>query len=162
MSDDYVEPSIDEKADGAKEYIKNAKSDKKAEIYRFIMSQPDEAQVQAQIDAMLKDFDRNAFIEQAKTNYAEELGGIDMEQLDGYISQMSDDDIKSFAEEATRVQIAEQYAAEIEKQLASQTNEDLAKALDKAKISNEMYALVFDEFTPPEISSSTYEDNLLL
>lgn len=162
MSDDYVEPSVEEKANGAKEYISNANTDKKAEIYRFIMSQPDESQVQAQIDAMLKDFDRNTFIEQAKANYAEELGGIDAEQLDSYISQMSDEDIKTFAEEAARAQITEQYSAEIGKQLASQTNDELAKALDKAKVTNEIYALVFDEFTPQEISDSTYEDNLKL
>lgn len=160
MTDDYVEPSVDEKAVNAKEYISSANTDKKAEIYRFIMSQPDEKQVQAQIDAMLKDFDRNTFIEQVKTNYAEELGGIDTEQLDSYISQMSDDDIKTFAEESIRTQFAEQYAAEVGKQLASQTNDQLAKALDKAKITNEMYALVFDEFTPQEISDFTYEDNL--
>lgn len=162
MSDDYVEPSVEEKADGAKEYIKSANTDKKAEIYRFIMSQPDESQVQAQIDSMLKDFDRNTFIEQAKANYAEELGGIDAEQLDSYISQMSDEDIKSFAQEAARAQIAEQYAAEIGKQLASKTNDELAKALDTAKVTDEIYALVFDEFTPQEISDSTYEDNLKL
>ncbi len=162
MTDDYVEPSVEEKADGAKEYIKSADTDKKAEIYRFIMSQPDEAQVQAQIDAMLKDFDRDAFLEQVKTDYAEELGGIDAEQLDSYVAQMSDDDIKSFAEEAMRAQIAEQYAEEVTKQLASKTNDELAKALDKTKVSNEVYALVFDEFTPQEISQSTYEDNLKL
>ncbi|MCM1133427.1 MAG: ABC transporter ATP-binding protein/permease [Ruminococcus flavefaciens] len=162
MTDDYVEPSVEEKAAEAKDYIKNAKTDKKAEIYRFIMSQPDEAQVQAQIDQIMKDFDKNTFIEQVKANYAEELSGIDEEQLSAYISQMSDDDIKAFAEEATRAQIAEQYAIETEKQLASKTNDDLAKALDKAKITDEMYALVFDEFTPQEISDSTYEDNLKL
>lgn len=162
MTDDYIEPSVDEKADSAKEYIKSADATKKAEIYRFIMSQPDATQVQAQIDAMMKDFDREAFLEQVKTNYAEELGGIDAEQLDSYVAQMSDDDIKAFAEEAMRTQIAEQYAAETAKQLASKTNDELAKALDKAKVSNEVYALVFDEFTPQEISSSTYEDNLKL
>lgn len=161
MTDDYVEPSVEEKADGAKEYIENAGTDKKAEIYRFIMSQPDEAQVQAQIDEALKDFDRDTFIEQVKTTYAEELG-VDAEQIESYIAQMSDDDIKSMAAEAIRVQFTEQYAAQIESQLASSTNEELAKALGKSKISDESYALIFDEFTPQEISDSTYEDNLKL
>ncbi|MDE6520276.1 MAG: ABC transporter ATP-binding protein/permease [Ruminococcus sp.] len=159
MTDDYVEPTVEEKATEAKEFIKNAKADKKAEIYRFIMCQPDEKQIQSQIDMMLKDFDRNTFIEQVKTNYSEELG-IDTEQIDSYISNMSDDDIKSMAEEAMRIQFTEQYAEEVSKQLATQTNDDLVKALDKTKISDEMYALVFDEFTPQEISESSYEDNL--
>ncbi|MDE7104290.1 MAG: ABC transporter permease, partial [Ruminococcus sp.] len=161
MTDDYIEPSIEEKSADAKEFIKNSNDDKKAEIYRFIMSQPDPAQVEIQINEMLKDFDRNTFIEQVKTNYSEELG-ISAEQIDSYVSSMSDDDIKTFAEEAMKVQIAEQYAEEAQKQLASKTNAELAKALNSAKITDDMYALVFDEFTPQKISDSTYEDNLKL
>ncbi|MDE5937371.1 MAG: ABC transporter permease, partial [Ruminococcus sp.] len=161
MTDDYVEPSIEEKASSAKEFIKNSNDDKKAEIYRFIMSQPDPAQVEAQITEMLKDFDRNTFIEQVKSNYSEELG-ISAEQIDSYVSSMSDEDIKAFAAEAAKTQIAEQYAETALQQLVSKTNAELAKALNGAKITNDIYALVFDEFTPQEISDSTYEDNLKL
>lgn len=161
MTDDYVEPSVEEKTADAKDFIKNSNDDKKAEIYRFIMSQPDPAQVEAQINEMLKDFERNTFIEQVKTNYSEELG-ISAEQIDSYVSSMSDDDIKAFASEALKVQIAEQYAETALQQLASKTNAELAKALNSAKITDDMYALVFDEFTPQEISDSTYEDNLKL
>lgn len=161
MTDDYVEPSVEEKAAGAKDFIKNSDDDKKAEIYRFVMSQPDPAQVEAQVNEMLKDFDRNTFIEQVKANYSEELG-ISPEQIDSYVSSMTDDDIKTFAEEAMKVQIAEQYAEETQKKLVSKTNAELAKALGSAKITDDVYALVFDEFTPQEISDSTYEDNLRL
>ena len=90
MTDDYVEPSIEEKAADAKDFIKNSNDDKKAEIYRFIMSQPDPVQVEAQITEMLKDFDRNTFIEQVKSNYSEELG-ISAEQVDSYVASMSDE-----------------------------------------------------------------------
>ncbi len=161
MTDDYVEPSIEEKAADAKDFIKNSNDDKKAEIYRFIMSQPDPVQVEAQITEMLKDFDRNTFIEQVKSNYSEELG-ISAEQVDSYVASMSDEDIKAFASEAAKAQIAEQYAETALQQLASKTNAELAKALNGAKITDDMYALVFDEFTPQEISDSTYEDNLKL
>ena len=162
MTDDYKEPTIEEKSAGAKDYIKSLDTAGKAEVYRFIMSQPDESQVQAQIDAMMKDFDRESFLEQAKANYAEELGDIDEEQLRSYTEQMSDEDLKALAEQGIRAQIAEQYAAESEKQLSKMTVDQLAKALDKAKITDEVYALVFDEFTPQEISDSTYDDNLKL
>lgn len=161
MTDDYVEPSIEEKASSAKEFIKNSNDDKKAEIYRFIMSQPDPEQVETQITEMLKDFDRNTFIEQVKSNYSEELG-ISSEQIDSYVSSMSDEDIKALASETAKTQIAEQYAETALQQLVSKTNAELAKALNGAKITNDIYALVFDEFTPQEISDSTYEDNLKL
>ncbi len=159
MTDEYVEPTPEQKEETAKEYIKTANEDTKAEIYRFVMSQPDPAQVEAQIAEMMKEFDRSTFIEQIKTNYAEEIG-VSAEQIESYISSMSDDDLKTFAEEAIKAQITEQYASQVQSQLASKTNKELSKALEKAKINTQTYALICDEFTPEEISDYSYDDNM--
>lgn len=161
MTDDYVEPTPEEKAAAAKNYIKAANTDEKAEIYRFIMSQPASEQVDAQISEMMKNFDRKTFIEQIKTNYASELG-VNADQIESYINSMSDDDLKTFAEEAMQEQIAAQYAEGVQQQLAAMTNAELAEALGAAPLTTDMYALICDEFTPQEISDSTYEDNLKL
>lgn len=159
MTDDYVEPTPEEKAATAKEYIKAADEDEKAEICRFIMSQPDPAQTEAQIAEMMKQFDRDTFVEQIKTNYAAELG-VSAEQIETYVASMTDEDLKTFAQEAMKKQIAEQYAAQAQVQLAAMTNAELANALDKTKLSTEEYALVCDEFTPEVISDYSYDDNM--
>ncbi len=157
MTDDYVEPTPDEKAEEAKAYIKSADEKEKAEIYRFIMSRPDAAQMDAQVKAMLADFDRDTFIEQIKATYAAEIG-VSGEQVESYAASMSDDDMLKFAEEAMRAQFTEQYAAQVQAQLAALTDKDLAKSLGNEKLTTEQYALICDEFTPEEISKNSHED----
>ncbi len=157
MTDDYTEPTPAEKAAEAKAYIKAADEKEKADIYRFIMSQPDEAQMNAQVTAMMADFDREAFIEQIKTTYAAEIG-VSGEQVESYAASMSDEDMKKFAEEAMRTQFAEQYAAQVQAGLAAMTDNDLAAALTAEKLTTEQYALICDEYTPEEISKYSHEE----
>lgn len=159
MTDDYVAPTAKEKADTAKEFIKSADADTKAEIYRLVAEQPDPAQADAQVQAAMKDFDRNKFISQITETYSAELG-VDASQITSFVAQMSDEEVKSYAEEAIRAQIAEQYAKAVQEQLGSLPNAELAKMLDSATISDEVYGLIFDKYTPEEISDSTYDDNL--
>ena len=157
MTDDYKEPTPAEKAEEAKAYIKAADEKGKADVYRFIMSQPDAKQLDAQVEAMMKDFDREAFIEQIKATYAAEIG-VSGEQVESYAASMSDEDMKKFAEEAMRTQFTEQYAAQVQAQLAALTDKDLAKALNAEKFTTEKYALICDEFTPEEISKYSHDE----
>lgn len=157
MTDDYKEPTLAEKAEEAKAYIKAADEKGKADVYRFIMSQPDAKQLDAQVEAMMKDFDREAFIEQIKATYAAEIG-VSGEQVESYAASMSDEDMKKFAEEAMRTQFTEQYAAQVQAQLAALTDKDLAKALNAEKLTTEKYALICDEFTPEEISKYSHDE----
>lgn len=161
MTDDYVDPTAEEKAQIAKDFISGASSDKKADIYRFAMSQPDPAQTQAQIDVMMEDFDKDEFIKQIEEVYAAEYG-IDASQIKGYLDSMTDEQTEQFAREAIGAQIAQEYAAQVQAQLAPMTNEELAAALDKAAFTTEVYALVCDEFTPQEISDYTHEEVMKL
>ena len=157
MTEDYKEPTVDEKAEEAKVYIKAADEKEKSEIYRFIMSQPDAKQLDAQVAAMMADFDREAFVEQIKATYAAEIG-VSGEQVESYAASMSEEDMKKFAEEAMRAQFTEQYAAQIQAQLSALTDKELSKALSKEKFTNDQYALIFDEFTPEEISKNSHEE----
>jgi len=161
MTDDYVEPTPEEKAETAKAFIEKADTDTKADIYRLVVSQPDPEQLDAQVEAAMKDFDRKQFVEQITSMYSDELG-VDSSQITAFVDQMSDEDIKSYAEEAIRQQVTEQYAQMAQEQLGSLTNAELAKMLDSTPISTENYGVVFEKYTPEEISKSTYEDNLKL
>ena len=157
MTDDYTEPTPEEMKETAMAYIDGADEAGKAEVYRFIMSQLEPSQLQAQVDEMMKDFDRNTFLEQIKTNYAAELG-VNAEQIESYISSMTDEDLKVFAEEAISAQISEQYAAQAHEQLSSSSDKELVKALKNTKLSDAQYALIFDEFTPEQISDMSHEE----
>ena len=161
MSDDYVEPTIKEKVETVKEFIKNADTDTKADIYRLVISQPDPAQADAQVEAAMKDFDRQQFLDQITQMYSSELG-VDAEQVKAFVQAMSDEELKGYAEQAIREQIAQQYAQMAQEQLGTLTNAELAKLLDSTPISDENYAVVFEKYTPEEISKSTYDDNLKL
>jgi len=161
MSDDYVEPTLKEKAETAKEFIKKADTDTKADIYRLVISQPDPAQADAQVAAAMKDFDRQQFLDQITQMYSAELG-VNADQVQAFVQQMSDDEIKKYAEQAIREQIADQYAKMAQEQLGSMTNAELAAMLDSTPVSDENYAVVFEKYTPEEISKSTYDDNLRL
>ncbi len=161
MTDDYSEPTPQEKAETAKAFIKTADTDTKADIFRLVAAQPDPKQADAQVEAAMKDFDRSKFISQITEMYSSELG-VDAAQITSFVAQMSDEDIKSYAEQAIREQIAEQYAKLSQEQLGALGNAELAAMLDTAEISLDNYGVIFDKYTPEEISESTYEDNLRL
>lgn len=161
MTDDYVEPTPEEKAETAKAFIKKADTDTKADIFRLVAAQPDPKQADAQVEAAMKDFNREQFISQITEMYSSELG-VDASQITAYVGQMSDEEIKSYAEQAIREQIAEQYAKMSQEQLGSLGNAELAVMLDSAEISLDNYGVIFEKYTPEEISDSSYDDVLKL
>ena len=161
MTDDYTEPSDEEKINTIKDFISNADNDTKADMFRFVSEQPDPSMLEKQIAEAMKDFKKEDFIKQITDMYSAELG-VDASQVTDYINQMSDEEIKQYAEEAAKAQISEQYAQEAEKKLASMTNEQLSAQFDKLPLTDEIYLLLFEEYTPEQISESTYEDNLRL
>ena len=165
MNSNAVNPGVPVKADSiaetAKAFIKKADTDTKADIFRLVAAQPDPKQADEQVAAAMKDFDRKSFIQQITEMYSSKLG-VDASQITSFVSQMSDEEIKNYAEQAIREQIAEQYAKLSREQLGSLSNAELAAMLDTAEISPENYGVIFEKYTPEEISDSTYEDNLKL
>ena len=161
ITDEYQGPDDKEKISDAKDYIKKANNDEKADVYRFIASQPAPEQIEAQVKEAMKDFDRKQFIKQITEMYSSELG-VDSSQVTSYIENLSDDEMKQFAEEAIRKQISEQYAEMAQEQLGTMTNNELSKMLDSTKLTNDNYLAVYEEFIPTVVSDSTFEDNMKL
>ncbi|MBR1592350.1 MAG: ABC transporter ATP-binding protein/permease [Ruminococcus sp.] len=161
MTDEYEEPSDEEKINTIKEFIGAAGNDTKADMFRLISRQPDPEMLEKQAAEAMKNFKKEEFIKQITDMYSAELG-VDASQVTAYIEQMSDEEIMQYAEEAAKAQISEQFAAEAEKKLSSMTNEQLAAQFDKTPLSDNNYLLLFEEYTPEQISDSTYEDNLRL
>ncbi len=160
-TDDYTEPSDSEKAASAKEYIAGLSVSEKAEVFRFISSQPAEEEVDAYVKQYMSQMTREALEEQLVGAYAQQMG-VEPDSVMSYISQMDDETLFGYAEEAMRTQYAEQYAVQVGMQLDLMTAEQLAAALDAAEFTDPQYAMIFDEYTPEEFSSTTYDDNLSL
>ena len=161
ITDDYQGPDDKEKIADAKDYIKKCNTDEKADVYRFIASQPDPKQTEAQVKEAMKNFNRKEFMKQITEMYSSELG-VDASQVSSYIENLSDEEMMQFAEEAIRQQTAEQYAAMAQEQLSAMTNNELSKLLDSTKLTNDNYLAVYEEFIPTQVSDSTYDDNMKL
>ena len=79
-----------------------------------------------------------------------------------FLKGLSDEEFNQYAPEILAQILPYSYAAEAQAQLASIPDEQLIAQLESANLSDEIYARVFDTFTPEEISDLTYEDNLFI
>ncbi len=149
-----------EKAADFKEYISELDADGKAAEYIKIMSVPPADILQTQIDATMQSLTR-ADIEKTISTALSAQMGMSQSDVDGYISQMKDEDIFELFEGMLVEQLTARYAAEISAQLSALPNEQLAFALEGAMqtYTEEQLARYYDEIL--EFSPSSYEANLI-
>ncbi|MGN0666381.1 MAG: ATP-binding cassette domain-containing protein [Huintestinicola sp.] len=157
--EDYEEPEAAEKAARAKQYISEQSDTAKAEIYRFIMSIPDEAEVDAYAQGIISQYSREEMEQMIVQSYAEQMG-VESDSVVSYIKQMDDDTLFGYFADAVKEQYAAQYAEGVMTQLAALTDIQLAAAMDAGEFTDSQYAKVFDEYLPDEFSKSTCSDNL--
>lgn len=158
-TDDYTEPDIAEKTSRVQEYIDSLDTGSKAELYRYIVSIPADAEVEAYVNQYLAQVTRADIEAQVSQNYAESMG-VDASSIMSYISQMTDEEIFGFASDAISEQYKAQYAAMIEQQLAAMTIEQLSAALDMTELTEAQYENLFFEYTPDRFSDGSYDDIL--
>lgn len=152
--------ATEKKAAEFKEYIRTLDVSGKAAIYIKIMSIPSDEALEQFASSTLARMTR-ADMESAIAPKMAEQTGMDETTIKGYISSMSDDELKELFDKALTEQYRAQYAAQVSQQMSTMTNEQLAGALDMAidQYTDEMCAMYFDEVL--EFSDSTYEDNLI-
>lgn len=150
----------EKKANDFKEYISNLDASGKAAAYVKIMSIPPEEAMEQFITSTLSSMTR-ADMEAAIIPAIAQQMGVDEATITGYISSMSDDDLKELFTQALAEQFNAQYAAQVNQQLGTLSTDELAGALDMAitMFTNEMCAKYYDEIL--EFSDSTYDNNLI-
>lgn len=158
-TDDYTGPTSEEITATAKEYIENCNLSQKADVCKFVLSQPTESEIKAYTDQYLAECTREQLEEQISSAYAGNMG-VDSESIMTYIGQMDDETLFSFAAEAIAEQYSQQYAETALQQLSTLTSDELAAQLDAMTFTSEQYEIIFNEYTPEQISESTYEANL--
>jgi len=152
--------TTEEKAAEFKEYITALDTSGKASAYVKIMSIPTAEATQQFVSSTLANMTRSDMEAAIAPAMAEEMG-VDEATITGYISSMSDKDLKEMFTQALTERYRTQYAAQVKQKLSTMTNEQLAGALDMAiaRYTDDMCARYYDEIL--EFSDSTYEDNLI-
>lgn len=157
--EDYTGPTAEEMDKKAKDYISGLDTAGKAEVYTFLMTQPNEEEKAAYIEQTLSQITREQLIEQLTSAYAQQMG-VDASAITSYMNQMDDDTFNSFASEAIGEQYTQMYAQQVTQQLSTLTIEQLAAQFDAMSITEAQYEQIFNKYTPAELSDSTYENNL--
>ena len=168
-----VEPTDEEKAAAITEHLSTLSAADKASAYVEVMSQADDEYVAGMVEQQIASLTREAIEEMIVQQYAAEMG-VDAETIMGYIAEMSDEELFAQVRQAIDVQIREQYAAAVIQQMAAIPQEQLAGLMDTvlagdeeklsfmgmAPFTAQQYNYLYDNFMPPTLSDSTYEDNL--
>ena len=152
--------TVPEKATGFKEHIASLDEAGKARAYVQIMSIPSPEMVQQAVGQAIGSMAR-ADIEAMMAQALTAQMGISADEIMGYISGMSDEDIRELFAQMAEEQFKAQYAEGVRQQLAAMTPQQLAAALDMAmaQYTDEQCAAYYDEVLV--FSDSTYEENLI-
>ena len=172
-TEDYVEPSAQEKTEKVTAYLSNRSAQEKADAYIDMMSQPSDEYVAGVVAQQMEGMTRESIEQMIVQQYAGEMG-VDAETIAGYIAEMSDEQLMAQVEEAMTNAVREQYAAAVVQQMSSMTIEQLAQAMDLLLAGDEttlQYAgmtpmtekqavYLYDNYMPPVVSEATWEENM--
>ena len=141
-------------------YIGSLDEKGKADAYVQIMSLPTEEQLSEAVSQAMGQMTRED-IEAAMTQALTQQMGMGAEEIQNYISAMSDEDINEMFTQMMTEQVTMQIAAEVQQQLAAMSTAELAGALDMAMeaFTTEQCVNYYNEILT--FSESTYEDNLV-
>ena len=159
------EPAVEEKREMVGETLPDLTVQEKAAAYTAVMSQPAEDYVEETVSSQMEGMTRESIEEMISQQYAGEMG-VDAQRLSDYIAGMSDEELFAQVEEAMAQQIRQQYAAAVEAQLGAMSQERLAQMLDAAlaggTFTDSQILYLYENYMPPTVSDSTYEENLEL
>jgi putative ABC transport system permease protein len=160
-TDDYVGPTDEEKIASAKEYINGLTPSEKANISRFVQSQPSDEELQQMIDYYMKPEHKSELFATIKS-MSPESGSKEDENsaVAKALEGLTDEQYQQYAPDILKNILPYIYAADKASELADIPDSELAEQLSTLKISDEIYIKLFDTYTPEEISDFTYDDVL--
>lgn len=142
-----------------KNYISGLDEAGKAEAYVDIMSIPSQQQVDEAVSQSVGTMTREDMENTMKQALGQEAG-LSEADIQKYISDMKDEDLKELFTQMAEQQFKTQYAERVQSELGAMSTQQLAAALDMAMQSytTEQCASYYDEVLV--FSESSYEDNL--
>jgi putative ABC transport system permease protein len=150
----------EEKEESFRNYIAGIDTEKKASAYVEIMAIPSQEQLDAAVGSVMNGMTREK-IESLLVSSMSEQMSMSQQEIEDYLSQMSDDDLFGIFEDSVRAQSAERISSQVRQGLASMSSEQLAAALDAAlpQYTTEQCAEYHDKVLV--FSDKTYEENLI-
>ncbi len=148
-----------EKEKEFRNYIDSLNTAEKAQAYIDIMSVPSKEQIDAAVAQTKGAMDREQMEEQMAAAMSEQVG-MSAEEIEKYISEMSDEDLDALIEQMVTEQVKARMAAEVQAQMAPIPEAQRAAALDMAlpNYTTEQCALYHDEVLV--FSESSYDENM--
>ena len=157
------EPTNEEKAQIISEYLPTLDTSDRAQAYVDAMGQPDSSYVEQMVSEQMDGVTRQEIEEMIAQQYAGQMQ-VSADTVISYVSEMSDEELSAQVEEAMAQEIRAQYAAAVESQLSNYSSDQLAAMMDAAitqnSFTNEQYVYLYDNYMPPTVSDSTYQENL--
>lgn len=148
-----------EKETAFRNYIAKLDDAGKADAYVKIMSIPSAEELEATVSATMDTVTR-ADIEEKMTQAFSEQMSMNKDDLAGYISGMTDEEITNLFREIVTEQVKAQYAAKVEASMAQMSEPQLSAALDAAlpDYTAAECAVYYDEVLT--FSDSSYDSNM--
>ena len=149
-----------EKETAFKEYVDGLDADGKADAYVKINCIPDENFVKQQIDATMGSMTREDMQAMLSSGMSEQVN-ISTDEINEYLTSMSDEEFNEMFTQMLREQIKAQYAAQVTTKMSSMSTDQLAYALQAAipTYTIEQCAIYYDEIMV--FSNNSYDQNLL-
>ncbi len=155
----FDDMTVEEKAEGFKEYIAELDMAGKAEAYLQIVSVPSEEEVTAAVTQSVGAMPREQ-IEATLIQAAIQETGMSEAEISGYMASMSDEELRGMFMELAAEQYKLQYAEQVRAQVGKMSAEQLSGALDMAvsAYTAEECAENYDKVI--EVSEANYDINL--
>ena len=151
--------SDEEKQEFFRTYVDGKGETDKAALYVQLMSTPKPEELAKMTEEAMKDVKRED-MENGLIQMLTQQMGIGEDEIRGYLSQMSDEDLTAAYTQGVQEQVKAQYAQQVMGQIGTLTPEQMLAGLDAMmkdmKASDAAY--FYDEIV--EFSNATYEDNL--
>ena len=149
-----------EKKAAFQDYVNDQTDEEKAQTYIQIMSIPDAQWLADTVDAAVKDVTREKIEETLAQVFAQQTG-MAAEEIEAYLSKMSDEDMRESYTEMVTEQVKMQHAAGVQQQMGGMPAAQLVAMLEAAMkdYTDDQYATYYDEVL--EFAETTYEDNLI-
>ncbi|MBR2338495.1 MAG: ABC transporter ATP-binding protein/permease [Clostridia bacterium] len=141
-------------------YINNLNEAGKAAAYIGIMSIPSQQQLDAAVGQAMNGITREKMEETLLQALTQQMS-MSKNDVETYLSSMSDEDMTDMFTEMVTERVKMQYATQVQAQMAAMSPQQLSAALTMAMktYTTEQCAVYYDELLT--FSESTYEDNLV-
>ena len=153
------ELTTEEKAKKFHEYVAGLDEEEKAALYTKIASTPSDELIDQTIEQTLSSLDKDTMLQQMIQGAIAQTG-MKEEQIAGYLSNMSEEELTEMFRTSMKEQYLAQYSAQVKEQLASMSSAQLSAMLDMTlkTFSDDQCAVMFDETT--QFSPSDYDSIL--